>query len=67
MEMYSTYNEGNSVIAERFFRTLENKIYKHKIAVSKNVYFDVLNNIVDKYNNKYSNIKVKPIDVKSNA
>ena len=65
--MYSAYNEGNSVIAERFFRTLKNKIYKRKIAVLKNVHFDVLNNIVVKYNNKYSNIKVKPIDVKSNA
>ena len=53
IEMYSTYNEGKSVVAERFIRTLKNKIYKHMTAISKNVYFDVLNDIVDKYNNTY--------------
>ena len=47
--MYSTYNEGKSVVAERFIRTLESKIYKHMAAVS-NVYFYVLDGIVDKYN-----------------
>ena len=51
IKMYSTYNEGKSFAAKRFIRTLKNKIYKHMIAVSKNVYFDVLDNIVDKYNN----------------
>ena len=45
--MYSTQNEVNSVVAERFIRTLKNKIYKHITAVSKNVYFDMLNGIVD--------------------
>ena len=65
IKMYSTCNEGKSVVAERFIRTLKNKIYKHMTAVSKNVYFDVLNNIVDKYNNTYHRtIKMKPIDVK---
>ena len=65
--MYSTHNEGKSVVAERFIKTLKNKIYKHMTAVSKNVYFDVLDDIVDKYNNSYhSTIKVKPIDVKDN-
>ena len=54
--MYSTHNEGKSVVAERFIRTLKNKIYKHMTAISKNVYFDVLNDIVDKY--------TKPIDLK---
>ena len=49
--MYSTYNEGKSVVAERFIRTLKNKIFKHMTAISKNVYFDVLDDIVDKYNN----------------
>ena len=64
IEMYSTYNEGKSVVAERFIRTLENKIFKHMKAVSKNVYFDVLDDIVDKYNNTvHRTIKVKPIDV----
>ena len=45
--MYLTHNEGKSVVAKRFIRTLKNKIYKHMIAVSKNVYFDVLDEIVD--------------------
>ena len=49
IEMYSTYNEGKSVVAERFIRTLKNKIFKHMTVVSKNVYFDVLGNIVNKY------------------
>ena len=47
--MYSTYNEGKPVVAERFIRTLKNKILKHMTAVSKNVYFDVLDDIVNKY------------------
>ena len=51
IEMYSTYNEGKSVVAERFVRTLKNKVFKHMTAISKNVYFYVLDNIVDKYNN----------------
>ena len=49
IEMYSTYNEGKSVVAERFIRTWKNKIFKHMTVVSKNVYFDVLGNIVNKY------------------
>ena len=47
IEMYSTYNEGKSVVAERFIRTLKNKILKHMTAVSKNVYFDLLDDILD--------------------
>ena len=49
--MYSTYNEGKSAVAERFIRTLKNKIFKHLTATSKNVYFDVVDDIVNKYNN----------------
>ena len=49
--MYSTYNEGKSAVAERFIRTLKNKIFKHMTIVSKNVYFDVLYDIINKYNN----------------
>ena len=45
--MYSTYNEGKSVVAERFIRTLKNKIFKHMTAISKNVYSDVLDDIKD--------------------
>ena len=64
IEMYSTYNEGKSVVAERFIRTLKNKIFKHMTAISKNVYFDVLDDIVNKYNNTvHRTIKTKPIDV----
>ena len=65
--MYSTYNEGQSVVAERFIRTLKNKLYKHMTATSKNVYYDVLYDVVNKYNNtKHSTIKMKPIDVRDN-
>ena len=45
IEMYSTYNKGNSVVAERFIRTLKNKIFKHMTVSSKNIYFDVLDGI----------------------
>ena len=65
--MYSTYNEGKSVVAERFIRTLKNKLYKHMTATGKNVYYDVLDDVVNKYNNtKHSTIKMKPIDVGDN-
>ena len=68
IEMYSTYNEGKSVVAERFIRTLKNKIFKHMTAVSKNVYFDVLDDIVNKYNSTvHRSIKMKPIDVTSDS
>ena len=66
--MYSTYNDGKSVVAERFIRALKNKIFKHMTAISKNVYFDVLDDIVNKYNNTVQRtIKMKPIDVTSNS
>ena len=68
IEMYSTFNEGKSVVAERFVRTLKNKIFKHMTAISKNVYFDVLNDIVNKYNNTiHKTIKIKPFDVKDDS
>ena len=68
IEMYSTHNEGKSVVAERFIRTLKNKIYKHMTAVSKNVYIDKLDDIVNEYNNTYHRtIKMKPIEVKNNT
>ena len=66
--MYSTNNKGKSVIAERFTRTLKNKIYKHITSLSKNVYIDRLDDIVKKYNNTYhKSIKMKPVDVKDNT
>ena len=62
--MYSTYNEGKSVVAERFIKTLKNNIFKHMTTISKNVYVDSLNDIVNKYNNTvHRTIKMKPIDV----
>ena len=68
IEMCSTYNEGKYPFAERFIITLKNKIYKQRTAVSKKICFDMLDNIVDKYNNTYHNtIKMKPTDVKSNS
>ena len=65
--MYSTYNDGKSVVAERFLITLKNKLYKHMTATGKNVYYDVLDDVVNEYNNtKHSTIKIKPIAVKNN-
>ena len=65
--MYSTYNEGKSVDAERFIRTLKNKIFKHMTAIPKNLYFDLLD-IVNKYNNAvHKAIKMKPVDVTSDS
>ena len=67
IKMYSTNNEGKSVIAERFIRTLKNKIYKYMTSISKNVYIDKLDDIVKKYNNTYHTlIKMKPVAVKDN-
>ena len=64
--MYSTYNEGKSVVAERFIRTLKNKLYKHMTSVGKNVYYDVLDDIVEKYNGTINrSIGMKPKDVRS--
>ena len=67
IKMYSTHNEGKSVIAKRFIRALKNKIYKCMTSISKNVYSDKLDDVVNKYNNSYYNtIKMKALDVKSN-
>ena len=68
IEMYSIHNEGKSVVAERFIRTLKNKIYKYMAAISKNVYIVELDDIVNEYNNTYHRtIKTKPVDVKGNT
>ena len=66
--MYSIHNEGKCVIAERFIRTLKTKIYKYMTSISKNVYIDKLDDIVNEYNNTYHRtIKMKPVDVKDNT
>ena len=66
--MYSTHNEGKSVAAERFIRTLKSKIYNYMTSVSKNVYINKLDDIVNEYDNTYhTTIKIKHIDVKDNT
>ena len=66
--MYSIYNEEKRAVAERFIRTLKTKIYKYMTSISKNVYIDKLDDIVDEYNNTYHRtIKMKPADVKDNT
>ena len=68
IEIYSTYKEEKSVVAEKFIRTMKNKIFKHMTAISKNVYFDVLDDIANKYNNTVHRLmKIKPIDVTSDS
>ena len=67
-EMYSTHNEGKSVVAERFIRTIKNKIYKHMTSISKIVYIDKIDDMVNEYNNtKHRATKMKPINVKDNT
>ena len=66
--MYSTFNEGKSVVTERFIKTLKSKIFKHMTAISKNGYIDVLDDIVNKYNNTvHKTIEMKPIDVTNDS
>ena len=66
--MYSIHNEGKSVFAERFIRTMKTKIYKYMTSVSKKVYIDKLDDIVREYSNTYHRtIKMKLVDVKDNT
>ena len=66
--MYSTNNKEKSAVAERFIRTLKNKIYKYMTAISKNLYIDKLDDIVQEYNNTYhTTIIMKPVDVKDST
>ena len=64
--MYSIQNERKSVVAERFIKTLKTKIYKYMTSVSKNVYINKLDDMVDEYNNNtyHRKINMKPVDVK---
>ena len=64
IEMYSTHNEGKSVVAERFIRTFKNRIDKYMTLTSKNVLIHKLDDIVNKYNNTYSTINMKPVGLK---
>ena len=66
--MYLMHNEGKSVVAKRFIKTLMTKMYKYMTSVSKNVYINKLDDIVNEYNNIYhKTIKMKPVDVKDNT
>ena len=66
--MYSIFNEGKSVVTERFIRTLKNKLYKHMTATGKNVYYDALDDVANEYNkNKHNTIKMKSKDVKNDT
>ena len=66
--MFSKHNKGKSVIAERFIRTLKNKIYKYMISISKEVYTDKLDDVVNKYNKTYHRtIRMKIVDAKSST
>ena len=68
IEMYSIHNEGKSVVAERFIRTLMTRVYKYMTSILKNMYIDKLDNIVNEYDNTYHRIiKIKPVDVKDNT
>ena len=68
IEIYLTYNEGKSAVAKRFIKNLKNKLFKHMAAASKNVYFNALDDIIDKLNNTvHRTIKIKPIDVTSDS
>ena len=68
IKVYSAHSEGKSVVAERFIRTLKNKIYKYMSSISKNVYIYKLNDIVNEYNNTYHiTIKMKPVNVQSST
>ena len=55
IEMYSVHNEGKSVAAERFIRTLQTKIYNHMTSISKNVYINKLDDIASEYNYRLIN------------
>ena len=65
--MYSTNNEGKSVISERFIRTLKNKIYKYMTSISINANIDKLDDIVKECNTHHTSIEMKPDDVEDNT
>ena len=50
-EMHSRHNEGKSLVAEKFVRTLKNKVSKYMTSISKIVHIDQLDGIVNNENN----------------
>ena len=67
IELYSTHNEEKSIIAERFIRILNNKVYKYMTSVSKDVYIDKLDDIANKYDTYHSTIQINLVDVNSST
>ena len=67
LEMYSILNQGKSVVAETFIRTLKNKIYKYMTSKSEHVYIYNIHMLIKCNNTYHSTIKVKPGDVKLNT
>ena len=68
IEICSAHNEGKSAVTERLIKTFKNRIYKHMTSISKNIYIDKLEDIINKYKNTYhSTITMKPVDVKSST
>ena len=67
IELYSAHNEGKSIIAERFIRILNNKVYKYMTSVSKDVYIDKLDDIANKYDTYHSTIQINLVDVNSST
>ena len=67
--MYSTHNEEKSAVAEKFLKTLKNKIDKYVTSISKNVQINKVDDVVNKYNNTYHprTTRMKRVDVKSSA
>ena len=66
--MHSMHNEEKSVAAERFIRTLKNKIYKYMTSILKNMYINKLDDMLNRYNTTYHNIiKMKAVDIKSSS
>ena len=62
----NVFNTQQRKVAEGCIRTLKNKIYKHIVAISKNVYINKLDEIIDKYNKTYHRTtKMKPADAQS--
>ena len=62
IEMYSTHNEKKIFFCLKIYQNLQNKMYKYLTSISKNVYINKLDNIVNKHNNTYhKTIKMKPI------
>ena len=63
VELYSTENEEKSSAAERWNRTMKEKMFKYFTANNTNKYIDVLDEFVERYNNmRHSSIKMTPVE-----